>query len=118
MNTISKIRDLRAAKGMVALAVGLALAVPVAFAQVSSYGDKQMGDPASDHLPAILSKATIVQKLNTQIPLDSQFVDETGKTVHMGDYFGNRPAILSLVYYTARCSAPKNWTAWSAPLKW
>ena len=86
-------------KGAVALVAGFVLAVSAASAQVSSYGDKQMGEVATDHLPAILNKATVVQKLNTQIPLDSQFRDETGKTVHLGDYFGKRPAILSLVYY-------------------
>ena len=86
-------------KGAVALVAGFVLAVSAASAQVSSYGDKQMGEVATDHLPAILNKATVVQKLNTQITLDSQFRDETGKTVHLGDYFGKRPAILSLVYY-------------------
>jgi protein SCO1/2 len=33
------------------------------------------------------------------LPLDAQFVDDTGKTVRLGDYFGKHPAILSLVYY-------------------
>lgn len=83
-----------------ALVAGFVLSVSTASAQVSSYGDKQMGDPSGDHLPAILNKATVVQKLNTQIPLDSQFRDETGKTVRLGDYFGKRPAILALVYYS------------------
>jgi protein SCO1 len=99
MQTVSKTRHGRTARGALALAAGLVLAVCAASAQVSSYGDKQMGDPASDHLPSVLSRATIVQKLNTQIPLDGRFVDETGKAVRMGDYFGKRPAILSLVYY-------------------
>ncbi len=99
MQALSKIRRDRTARGALALAFGLVLAVSTTSAQVSSYGDKQMGDPASDHLPSVLSKATIVQKLNTQIPLNGEFRDETGKTVRMGDYFGKRPAILSLVYY-------------------
>jgi protein SCO1/2 len=37
--------------------------------------------------------------LNQSLPLDAQFVDDTGKPVRLGDYFGKRPAILSLVYY-------------------
>jgi protein SCO1/2 len=98
MQAVSKIRYGRTPRGL-ALATGLLLAVSTASAQVSSYGEKQMGEPASDHLPAVLTKASIVQKLNTQIPLDAQFVDETGKAVRLGDYFGKRPAILSLVYY-------------------
>jgi protein SCO1/2 len=31
--------------------------------------------------------------------LDASFVDDTGKAVKLGDYFGKHPAILSLVYY-------------------
>jgi protein SCO1/2 len=99
MQILSKNRHSRTVSGALALAAGLLLAVSAASAQVSSYADKQMGDPASDHLPDVLKRATIVQKLNTQIPLDGRFVDETGKAVRMGDYFGKRPAILSLVYY-------------------
>jgi protein SCO1/2 len=41
----------------------------------------------------------IDQKLNQQIPLDLEFYDETGKAVRLGDYFGQKPVILSLVYY-------------------
>ncbi|HYK37566.1 SCO family protein [Alloacidobacterium sp.] len=93
------IRKSRTATAALALAAGLVLALSTASAQVSPYGEKQMGEPASDQLPTVLKKATIVQKLNTQIPLDGQFVDDTGQTVRMGDYFGKRPAILSLVYY-------------------
>jgi protein SCO1 len=53
---------------------------------------------ASVH-PAILRNVGIDQKLNQQIPLDLLFRDEAGKTVRLGDYFGTRPVILSLVYY-------------------
>jgi protein SCO1 len=70
------------------------------FAQVSSYGDKQSGDNAGDQLPQVLQKVGVSQHLNQQLPLDASFVDETGKTVKLGDYFGKHPAILSLVYYT------------------
>jgi protein SCO1 len=94
-----KIRQGRTVRGALTLTAGLVLAVSAASAQVSSYGDKQMGEPASDHLPSVLNKVIIVQKLNTQIPLDGEFRDETGKAIRMGDYFGKRPAILALVYY-------------------
>jgi len=49
--------------------------------------------------PLILRGVGIDQKLNEQVPLDLQFHDETGKTVRLGDYFGQKPVILSLVYY-------------------
>lgn len=49
--------------------------------------------------PAILSHIGIDQKLNQQIPLDLSFQDEDGRTVTLGEYFGKRPVVLSLVYY-------------------
>jgi protein SCO1/2 len=70
------------------------------FAQVSSYGDKQNGENAGDQLPQVLQKVGVSQHLNQQLPLDAAFVDEAGKPVKLGDYFGKKPAILALVYYT------------------
>ena len=70
------------------------------FAQVSSYGDKQSGENADDQLPQVLQKVGVSQHLNQQLPLDAGFVDESGKSVKLGDYFGKHPALLSLVYYT------------------
>jgi protein SCO1/2 len=75
------------------------LSVPV-FAQVSSYGDKQSGENSGDQLPTVLQKVGVAQHLNQQLPLDAAFVDESGKPVKLGDYFGKHPALLSLVYYT------------------
>jgi protein SCO1/2 len=69
------------------------------FAQVSSYGDKQSGENTGDQLPQVLQKVGVSQRLNQPLPLDAAFVDETGRPVTLGDYFGKRPAILSLVYY-------------------
>jgi protein SCO1 len=52
-------------------------------------------------MPGLLNHVGISQHLNQQLPLNATFVDENGKTVHLGDYFGKVPAIFSLVYY--RC---------------
>ncbi len=68
-------------------------------AQVSSYGDKQSGPNTGDQLPTVLQRVGIEQHLNQPLPLDRSFVDETGKTVRLGDYFGKRPAVLAVVYY-------------------
>jgi protein SCO1 len=81
-----------------AILCGVLLGGPL-FAQVSSYGDKQSGDNTGDQLPQVLQKVGVTQHLNEQLPLDAAFVDETGKPVRLRDYFGKRPAILSLVYY-------------------
>ena len=92
-----------AAAGM----VGLTLAVvPAAKAQVSDYGQKQAG-PVRDEAPQMLKKVAILQKLNTQVPLNLAFRDETGTAVHLGDYFGQKPAILGLVYYQCKMLCPE-----------
>ena len=57
--------------------------------------------PDQSPLPKDLAGIGIEQHLNAQVPLNAQFVDESGRTVRLGDYLGKRPAILALVYY--RC---------------
>lgn len=47
------------------------------------------------------SKVSLDQKLNSQVPLDAVFKDETGKTVKLGKYFGKKPVVLVLPFY--RC---------------
>jgi protein SCO1 len=94
-------RDRRTIRGgwQAAILCCALLSAPV-FAQVSSYGDKQNGENAGDQLPQVLQKVGVSQRLNQQLPLDAAFVDESGKPVKLGDYFGKKPAILALVYYT------------------
>src|SRR5271154_6846760 len=86
--------------GWQAAILSFALLSVTVFAQVSSYGDKQDGENAGDQLPQVLQKVGVSQHLNQQLPLDATFIDESGKPVKLGDYFGKHPAILSLVYYT------------------
>jgi protein SCO1/2 len=73
----------------------------IARGQVAPIGEKSMGDTDGSKLPSILQKTTIHQNLDRPLPLNAEFRDETGRTVHLGEYFGKRPAILALVYY--RC---------------
>ncbi|HYU22242.1 MAG TPA: SCO family protein, partial [Candidatus Dormibacteraeota bacterium] len=49
--------------------------------------------------PPILREVSIAQRLNEPIPPDIIFRDEDGKAVHLGDYFGKKPIVLSLVYF-------------------
>ena len=49
--------------------------------------------------PPILREVSITQRLNDQIPPELIFRDENGKAVHLGDYFGKKPIVLSLVYF-------------------
>ncbi|HXW17380.1 MAG TPA: SCO family protein [Candidatus Acidoferrales bacterium] len=49
--------------------------------------------------PELLRDVAFDQKLNTAIPLDLKFRDEKGKAVELGEFFGRKPVILTLVYY-------------------
>ncbi len=57
-------------------------------------------EPTTNGLPDILQKVGIEQKLGAQLPLDTEFKDENGQTVKLGDFFNKgRPVILAFVYY-------------------
>jgi protein SCO1 len=53
----------------------------------------------AQHAPDWLQQVDLEQRLHNFIPLDLAFVDETGKPVHLQDYFGAKPVILTLAYY-------------------
>ena len=55
----------------------------------------------SGQLPPILQNVRYAQKLDSQIPLNLTFRDESGKQVRLDDYFGRKPVVLILAYY--RC---------------
>ena len=57
--------------------------------------------PPANLRPPGLKNVGIEQHLDEPIPRNLEFRDETGKAVKLGDYFGDKPVILSLVYY--RC---------------
>ena len=61
-------------------------------------GLAEPGDPTAAK-PGILSKIAIDQRIGHQVPADIPFVDETGREVTLGDYYGKRPVVLALVYY-------------------
>ncbi len=58
-----------------------------------------MSPPASVR-PPYLTNVGIEQHLDGQVPSNLTFVDDTGRQVKLGDYFGKKPLILNLVYYT------------------
>jgi len=63
------------------------------------YSARPCAPRAPSGLPKALNGIGIDQKLNEQLPLDLPLVDENGKNVKLGDYFGKKPVVLSLVYY-------------------
>jgi len=55
--------------------------------------------PPASVRPPYLENVGIQQHLDAQVPPDLTFVDDTGRSVKLGDYFGKKPLILNLVYY-------------------
>jgi protein SCO1/2 len=95
--TIRKGWRTAAVSAAAAVVLGAGMLCAPLMAQVSSYGDKQMG-PANTKSP-ILNGVGIAQHLNQQLPLDLAFTDDAGRQVPLGTYFGKRPVIFALVYY-------------------
>jgi len=93
----------------VMICCGAAWGLPAAFADTSSSSTLPGGglSPAagrtgtlnSKRVPALLRGVGIDQRLNQQVPLDLVFRDASGKQVRLGDYFGRKPVILSLIYF-------------------
>jgi len=54
---------------------------------------------AQSTVSRIFNEVGIDQQLGKAIPLDLTFRDESGATVKLGDYFHDKPVVLSLVYY-------------------
>lgn len=94
---MTQMQTIRRMLGVAAMAC--LLAGGLASAQVSSYADKQSGENTGDQLPRVLKGVQVSQHLNQQLPLDAQFIDDHGQPVKLGDYFGHKPAILTMVYY-------------------
>ena len=73
---------------------------PVASAQNWETSGPPKQERAANSKPKLLENVGIDQRLEQQVPLDLTFRDESGNTVRLGDYFGQKPVVLSLVYYS------------------
>jgi protein SCO1/2 len=84
----------------VALACGTAPALAAAepdSARAAADGDGARA--AADSRPEPLRDVGIDQHLDAPLPLDLTFRDEQGASVRLGQYFGDKPVIVTLVYY-------------------
>lgn len=93
---------MKSVRALVTAALAAAVFASPAFAQydgVPRGGQIGQSGRASGLTPEELRNVRFDQKLGEQIPLDLVFKDETGAAVRLGDYFGKRPVVLSLVYY-------------------
>ncbi len=58
--------------------------------------------------PAWQKHAGIDQNLNRPLPLNDGWVDESGRSVKLGDYFrDNRPVMLELMYFNCKLLCPQ-----------
>lgn len=67
------------------------------WAQATPKGE--LGQTALNQKPSILDNVGLDQHLNAQIPLDLNFIDEHGQQVTLRQYFGQKPVIMSMVYF-------------------
>jgi len=71
-------------------------AAPAAFGETAADTSGGRAEPLPDELEGI----GITERQGARLPLDAAFVDENGEAVLLGDYFGERPVLLNLGYYT------------------
>lgn len=57
------------------------------------------GGIVASNVPPQFKDVTFRQRLNERLPLETELRDETGRTVTLGEYFGERPVVLAFVYY-------------------
>lgn len=83
------------------------LAVCTALPMLAQYSaDKPLGSSAQQ-APAYLKNAGIDQRLNSALPLSDHFRDESGKDVAFGQFFGQRPVVMALVYFKCGMLCPQ-----------
>lgn len=62
--------------------------------------------PAQYPRPSITKGVDIQQKLNSPVPLDLIFRDESGQAVPLRTYFGDKPVVLQFVYFKCPSLCP------------
>ena len=86
---------------IVTLAVAVGFRVLLAAPAIAHTGN----EPYSKD-EAFLKEIGFDQKLGAQLPLDLTFADDTGKTVRLGEYFGQKPVVMLLTYYNCTMLCP------------
>ena len=88
----------------------VALILSIFFAAIPSWAQQQKTENVPEFIidpigfrgpnPAQQYKEIYIdQKLGAQVPLDLVFTNEKGEDVRLGNYFGEKPVVLALVYY-------------------
>ena len=78
----------------------LAAAAVALFALFAPGGARSQAAPDMEILPPPPKEVGFDQNIGQSLPLDAVFKDETGKNVRLGDYFTDKPVVLSFAYDT------------------
>lgn len=66
----------------------------------SAFGESRRTDERpSDVVSPLLRDIGIDQNLDAELPKDAVFTEDSGRAIRLGDLFGQRPAVLVMVYY-------------------
>jgi cytochrome c oxidase subunit 2 len=84
--------------GILQVCLGIALFLGMTVSAAAQLAPMPPG-VQQNQLPPALQNVGIEQRLNDQVPLDLHFRDEEGRDIELARYFGQRPVILTLVYY-------------------
>ena len=82
--------------------VSFVMSPPQAAAQMTgapAAGYKREPGMTASTIPAPLREIGFDQNLDQLVPLDTPLVDEAGRAVRLGDFFGKRPVVLVFAYY-------------------
>ena len=100
---MSPMRPSVAHRALLALALSSQLAAPLVAEKVFTGPGlaRRESQPGALTAQQIQERVGFDQRLGESVPLDLELRDETGRDVRLGDYFGEKPVLLALVYY--RC---------------
>lgn len=97
--TFDGARTGRFATAALSLFAAFAFLAPVSATAQQAYDQGRANVPSTSAGDRVIRSVAFDQKLDTQVPTDLEFRDETGATVHLRDYMGQKPVIVTLVYY-------------------
>ena len=84
----------------IAACVCTAATVNAQMAGTPAPGYKQEPGAVASSIPGPLREIGFDQHLDQVLPLQTELLDESGRTVRIGQYFGSKPVVLAFVYYT------------------
>ena len=102
------------------LSFGQFLTLALGLLSATAWGQgmtKDIMSPPANVRPPYLQNVGIEQHFDAQVPADLAFVDDSGRPVKLGDYFGKKPLILNLVYYNCTMLCGEALAGLSASMK-